>query len=91
MDKKLTTTVGIALGVSLIAGAGFGIYKFLTKKSGAADGKGITAGGSRAGSLLSGFIGNSLVKSNSLYRATDDSSGLVGGGLAVASKRSAIA
>lgn len=86
MDKKLTTTLGIALGASLIAGAGFGIYKFIKnkRKNDPADNltSGIVSHNSTAGSkgFPGGFIGNSLVKSKNLYGSHLDN-GLVGSGL----------
>ena len=63
MDKKLTTTLGIALGTSLLAAAGYGIYKFIRSKRATTK---PAVGGGKPG-FISGFIGDSLVKSNSLY------------------------
>ncbi|GAB3957674.1 hypothetical protein GCM10028805_50820 [Spirosoma harenae] len=65
MDKKLTTSLGIALGTSLLAAAGYGIYKFISNKRAKTK---LKEGGTSPGSgYVNGFIGNSLVKSNSLY------------------------
>lgn len=81
MDKKLTTTLGIALGASLLAGAGFGLYKFFSKKKGNTTGNSLPTGdGSHASNLFSSFIGNGLVKSNSLY-GSSVGNGLIGDGL----------
>ena len=66
MDKKLTTSVGIALGATLIAGAGFGLYKFLRKKYGRPDSPIPTPGYAKP-ILFNTFLSNSLVKSTSLY------------------------
>lgn len=84
MDKKVTTVAGIALGVSLIAGAGFGIYKYFSKKRGHGAGNGIIGfgGGGHIGSGFTGnYIGNGLVKSKSLYDSGTIDNGLIGGGL----------
>ncbi|MBD2699966.1 hypothetical protein IC229_04925 [Spirosoma sp. BT702] len=79
MDKKTTTiAAGIALGVTLLAGAGYGIYKYFsrkTKKNGV-----ITTNGGIVGNGRN-FIGNSLVKSKSLYEGSSSENGLIGGGL----------
>ena len=82
MDKKVTTVAGIALGASLLAGAGFAIYKYFSKKENSTELFGARADGNR---LLS-FVGNGLFKSTNLYDSqslygdtVDD--GLVGGGL----------
>ena len=85
MDKKLTTTLGIALGASLIAGAGFGIYKFIKNKRKNESEHNLTGASvnhSTAGSkgFTGGFIGNSLVKNKNLYGSHLDN-GLVGNGL----------
>ena len=40
MDKKVNTVAGIALGASLVAAAGFAIYKYFRKKAGSAVGTG---------------------------------------------------
>ena len=84
MDKKVTTIVGIALGATLAAG--FGLYKYFSKKTGATVGMGTSGVDSR--SLFGdSYIGNSLVKSTGLYVGqTND--GLVGGGLVLAGNRS---
>ncbi|GAB3965242.1 hypothetical protein GCM10028806_04110 [Spirosoma terrae] len=78
VNKKLTTVVGLAVGASLLAG--YGIYKyFANKRSKAkhANGKAPIANG-----LADGYIGNGLVKSNSLYRGgVDLEDTLIGGGL----------
>lgn len=79
MDKKLTTTLGIALGASLLAGAGFGIYKYFSRKRGGADNERLAKGARQVGDVFSHFIGNGLVKSNSLYGGTNNN--LIGGGL----------
>lgn len=78
MDKKLTTTLGIAVGASLLAGAGYGIYKYFSGKKEKATGDGLSDT-NHTSNLFSDFIGNSLVKSNSLYGGADN--GLIGGGL----------
>lgn len=80
MDKKLTTTLGIALGASLLAGAGFGIYKYFSKKKGARTGDRL-GDSNHSTNLFNSFIGNSLVKSNSLYRNSGTGNDLIGGGL----------
>ncbi|GAB2515976.1 hypothetical protein [Spirosoma aerophilum] len=69
MDKKVTTAAGIALGASLVAAAGYAIYKYFRKKSGNVVGNGFT-GGSRPGNLWGGYVGNSLVKSSGLYESS---------------------
>ncbi|WP_420148623.1 hypothetical protein [Spirosoma sp.] len=80
MDKKLTTTLGIALGASLLAGAGFGIYKYFSKKSNKKAGNASANAGTAARkAFVESFIGNGLIKSNSLYGGVEN--GLVGGGL----------
>jgi len=84
MDKKLTTAVGIALGASLIAGAGLGLYNYFRKKSAqSTDNPAITTGStaSHVGNLISGYISNTLIKSNSLYGGSMAANGLIGGGL----------
>lgn len=84
MDKKLTTAVGIALGASLIAGAGIGLYKYFSKKSPQSpDNPSVTTGStaSHVGNLISGYISNTLIKSNSLYGGSSVGNGLIGGGL----------
>lgn len=82
MDKKLTTTLGIALGASLLAGAGFGIYKYFSRKSGNTTGNSLPGGGgSHANNLFGGFIGNGFVKSNRLYGGNQADNELIGGGL----------
>ena len=82
MDKKTTTTLGIALGASLLAGAGYGIYKYFRNKTGHKDGnKNIRSGRDVDNGLTSGFIGNSLVKSSKLYGRDQEENELVGGGL----------
>lgn len=80
MDKKVTTLVGIALGATLAAG--FGLYKYFSKKAGNSGNNAPTGDVSRNG-FTSGYIGNSLVKSTSLYGGQVDN-GLVGGGLVLA-------
>ena len=83
MDKKATTLAGLALGVTLAAG--FGLYKYFSKKPGTTVGTG--AGGTRGRNLFGdGYIGNSLVKSSGLYVGQTDN-GLIGGGLALAGNR----
>lgn len=81
MDKKLTTTLGIALGASLLAGAGFGLYKFFSKKKSNTTGSHLPNNSSHTGGLFSGFIGNGLTKSNSLYGGNGVGNGLIGDGL----------
>ena len=77
MDKKVTTIVGIALGATLAAG--FGLYKYFSKKSGTTIGKGLTETAAR-NVFSGGFIGNTLSKSPGLYVGQLDTD-LVGGGL----------
>lgn len=87
MDKKVTTIVGLALGATLAAG--FGLYKYFSKKSGNIVGMG--AAGLSGKSLFGDeYIGNSLVKSSGLYVGqTED--GLVGGGLTLTGSRTGFA
>ncbi|GAB4016177.1 hypothetical protein [Spirosoma koreense] len=86
MDKKVTTIAGIALGASLLAGAGYGLYKYFSKKSKESSQTGSSAGsGNRIGKLFDGYIGSGLIKSNNLYGWGNGDSALVGGGLYKAS------
>lgn len=77
MDKKVTTLVGIALGATLAAG--YGLYKYFSKKSGTSVGTDLVDTTAR-NVFSGGFIGNSLSKSPGLYVGQLDSD-LVGGGL----------
>jgi hypothetical protein len=82
MDKKVTTALGIALGASLVAGAGFGIYKFIKSKYGnKADNSSVSASDGHKSNLFGGYIGNGLIKSNSLYGGQSTGNDLIGGGL----------
>ncbi|GAB3687204.1 hypothetical protein GCM10027592_00440 [Spirosoma flavus] len=82
MEKKTTTiAAGIVLGVSLLAGAGYGIYKYFSRKLANKKGGLASVGGGGLIGNGSSFIGNSLVKSNSLYEGANSGDGLVGGGL----------
>lgn len=83
MNKKTTTTIGIALGaVSLLAGVGYGLYKYFSGRRTTTSQNGSSVGGGGVGNrFASDFIGNSLVKSNSLYGSSMGDSSLIGGGL----------
>ncbi|MBD2756145.1 hypothetical protein [Spirosoma validum] len=81
MDKKLTTSLGIALGASLLAGAGFGIYKYFSKKSGKTISNSSDDSSSHLSNLFGGFVGNGLTKSTSLYGGSHSDNELIGGGL----------
>ncbi|CAN5632178.1 hypothetical protein BH09BAC4_BH09BAC4_46470 [soil metagenome] len=86
MDKKTTTSLGIALGAAtLLAGAGFGIYKYFKNKSG--QGVSTNTSGTSADEYAqpSDYIGNGLIKSIKLYGRNRVDNGLVGGGLYTAS------
>ncbi|GAB3989939.1 hypothetical protein GCM10028807_16020 [Spirosoma daeguense] len=78
MEKKMTTTLGIALGATLLAGAGFGLYKWLSNKKKSTGV--LQSAGKLATEFTHHFIGNSLIKSNSLFPTQNDN-GLIGGGL----------
>jgi hypothetical protein len=86
MDKKVTTIVGIALGATLAAG--FGLYKYFSKKSATTVGMGMAEGNVK-NVFGDGYIGNTLVKSIGLYAGQTDN-GLVGGGLALVGNSSNI-
>ncbi|UHG93858.1 hypothetical protein [Spirosoma oryzicola] len=81
MDKKVTALAGIALGATLIASASFGIYKWIKNKTGnsAESSSAVSVGNTVGNKFSGGFLGNGLVKSNSLYGGATN--GLVGGGL----------
>lgn len=81
MDKKLTTTLSIALGATLLAGAaGYGLYKFIRNKRHKGTSSNAPVKTKIGSDLLDSFIGNSLVKGNSLYKKHIEN-GLIGGGL----------
>ena len=81
MDKKTTTSLGIALGATLLASAGYGIYKYFKNKSG----QGVVNSTSGTSADEYGqpgdYIGNGLIKSIKLYGRNRVDNGLVGGGL----------
>ncbi|GAB4010871.1 hypothetical protein EXU85_06985 [Spirosoma sp. KCTC 42546] len=77
MDKKVTTIVGIALGATLAAG--FGLYKYFSKKSGTSAGSDLVDATTKS-AFSGGFVGNSLSKSPGLYVGQLDTD-LIGGGL----------
>ncbi|QIP13775.1 hypothetical protein G8759_14710 [Spirosoma aureum] len=96
MNKKTTTTIGIVFGAaSLLAVAVYGIIKYVKNGSGELDGSrsvdiqgsgpvGVSGAGliGIQGARPVGFIGNGLVKSDSLYGGGGAvGNGLVGGGL----------
>ena len=81
MNKKTTTIAGIALGASLLAGAGYGLYTFLRKKFNRSN---VVVNGDNAfvnQDITHGFIGGSLIKSDNLYSLGHANNELVGGGL----------
>ena len=87
MDKKLTTALGIGLGATLVAG--FGIYKYFSRKGKHATQFFGPGGGVAIGNgFTSSFIGNTLAKSQTLYHhnslyggGVDVGNSFVGGGL----------
>lgn len=81
MNKRTTTIAGIALGASLLAGAGYGLYTFLRKKFNR-----VTDSITGANAFVNqdpshGFVGGSLVKSDNLYSLGHADNDLVAGGL----------
>ena len=81
MDKKLTTTLSVALGATLLVGAaGYGLYKFIRNKRNKGVIDHLSSRVKNGHGHIESFIGNSLVKGNSLYKKHIEN-GLVGGGL----------
>lgn len=77
MNKQLTKTLGIALGATLLVG--YGIYRLLAPKAERNTGSQRLKVSKK--SIIPGYVGNSLVKGNSLYRVLGAHTELVGGGL----------
>ena len=82
MNKKTTTIAGIALGASLLAGAGYGLYTYLRRKF-SPSGEASTTGDSTIANsgFMNGFTSDNLVKSNTLYGLGHVDNGLITGGL----------
>lgn len=82
MNKKTTTIAGIALGASLLAGAGYGLYTYLRKKFNHSGDVSATGGNTTPiNGFMNGFTSDNLVKSNTLYGLGHVENGLVAGGL----------
>lgn len=83
MNKKTTAiAAGIAIGASILAGAGYGLYTYLRKKFNRTGDTSATGGSTVANSgFANGFTSDNLVKSNTLYGLGHVENGLIAGGL----------